>query len=270
MLFSVLKFYITLFNKVIKAQFKTEMVEFIIPNWQAPPQVRAYTTTRQGGCSQFPYASFNLADHVGDDSNAVATNRATLKQLLQLPTEPLWLTQVHGIEAVIAEENGYHCAADASYTHQPHRICVILTADCLPILFCDRKGTQVAAAHAGWRGLAGGILEATVQRFDAKPQDILAWLGPAISAQAFEVGDEVRESFLNHSLQAEPAFHFHRPGHWLADLYLLAKQRLNACGIKEISGGDFCTYTDATRFYSYRRDKITGRMASLIWLTGET
>jgi hypothetical protein len=242
------------------------MIECIIPNWCVPSQVRSYTTTRQGGCSQSPYTSFNLADHVGDDPNAVIANRATLKQTLQLPTEPIWLTQVHGIETVSAMADCRGCTADASYTRQPNQVCVVLTADCLPVLFCDRKGTQVAATHAGWRGLAAGILEATVQRFSVSPPDILVWLGPAISVQAFEVGEEVREVFIKNSAQAVSAFKFQRTGHWLADLYLLAKQRLHDCGVTEIYGGDFCTYMDATRFFSYRRDKVTGRIASLIWL----
>lgn len=243
------------------------MPEFIVPDWPAPPRIRAYTTTRQGGCSQPPYASFNLADHVGDDPNAVSANRKLLRQKLNLPAEPLWLTQVHGTHTVVAEKTiTPYCSADASYTTEFNRVCVVLTADCLPVLFCDREGTQIAIAHAGWRGLAAGVLESTLAHFNTPPPNILAWLGPAIGATAFEVGNEVREAFIHYLPHVIQAFKAHGTGHWWADLYLLARQRLNHYGVTAIYGGNFCTYTHAEHFYSYRRDKMTGRMASLLWM----
>jgi len=240
------------------------MLKLITPNWPAPAKVKAYTTTRQGGHSRAPYDSLNLGDHVDDDPKAVAANRATLRQ--SLPAEPVWLKQVHSTKIVTANTN---CTADASMTTELDKVCVILTADCLPVLFCDRAGTTVAAVHAGWRGLAGGILEATLQRLNKAPKDILVWLGPAIGPQAFEVGEEVREAFTDHLPEAAQAFKAKGKGHWLADLYLLARQRLAHQSVINVFGGVFCTYTDAERFYSYRRDKITGRMASLIWLNGK-
>jgi polyphenol oxidase len=240
----------------------------LIPNWPAPSVVKAYTTIREGGYSQAPYESFNLADHVGDRPEAVAANRGALIEMLGLPNEPVWLKQVHGIQAVRATEQHRDCEADAVYTTEFEQVCVVMTADCLPVLFCDRAGTRVAAAHAGWRGLANGVLEKSVQALDLPPQDILVWLGPAIGPNAFEVGDEVRETFMAFLPEAAQAFKSTGEGHWLADLYLLARQRLAHEGVTAVYGGDFCTYTDAKRFYSYRRDKVTGRMASLIWLTG--
>ncbi|BAP55764.1 multi-copper polyphenol oxidoreductase, laccase [Thioploca ingrica] len=242
------------------------MLDVITPNWPAPPQVKAYITTRHGGVSHPPYDSFNLAEHVGDDAQAVANNRAILVQTLKLPTEPIWLNQVHGTQAIAAQPAQLNGIADATYTNQAGQICVVLTADCLPVLFCDRYGTTVAAAHAGWRGLAAGILEATLQHFQVPAQDILVWLGPAIGPRVFEVGDEVRTAFIQVLPSAQSAFTPSRPGHWLANLYQLAQQRLSQQGVTHIYGGDFCTYTDQERFYSYRRDKVTGRMASLIWL----
>ncbi len=242
------------------------MLDVITPHWPAPPQVKAYTTTRHGGVSYPPYDSFNLAEHVGDDAQAVATNRTILAETLKLPTEPIWLTQVHSTQAIAAQSTYLNGTADATYTHQTGQICVVLTADCLPVLLCDRQGTTVAAVHAGWRGLAAGILETILQYFQVPAQDILVWLGPAIGPQAFEVGDEVRTAFIQALPLAQAAFTPSRQGHWLANLYQLAQQRLNQQGVTHIYGGDFCTYTDPARFYSYRRDKITGRMASLIWL----
>ena len=241
------------------------MLKFITPNWPAPPQVRAYTTTRYGGCSAPPFDGFNLADHVGDEAGAVAANRTALIKTLKLPSEPVWLKQVHGIQTLSANHNNTNCVADAALATEYGQVCVVLTADCLPVLFCDRAGEKVAAAHAGWRGLAGGVLEATVQHLDVPASDILVWLGPAIGPYAFEVGDEVREAFLDFSPQAASAFKPSRDGHWLADLYLLARQRLAQQGIMAVYGGGFCTYTEIERFYSYRRDKITGRLATLIY-----
>ncbi len=246
------------------------MLELISPQWPAPTRVHAYTTTRRGGSSLPPYDQFNLADHVGDDPAAVTANRLKLQTQLQLPSEPFWLQQVHGTTVVSTYHDGItpHCA-DATYTTQARQVCVVLTADCLPVLFCNRSGTCVAAVHAGWRGLAAGILEETLHQFPESPQNILVWLGPAIGPTAFEVGEEVRNTFISDRPSAIAAFTPNRPGHWLANLYLLARQQLADRGIMTVYGGDFCTYTDNQRFYSYRRDRNTGRMASLIWFDEE-
>lgn len=222
--------------------------------------------------SSKPYASFNLGDHVGDHPIAVAANRAKLGA--SLPAEPLWLKQVHGSGIVTADQTVGVPEADGSCTRQMDCICTVLTADCLPVLLCDRSGTVVAAAHAGWRGLAEGVLEAAVAAMVVDPDEILAWLGPAIGPQAFEVGEEVRQIFMAHDPLAARAFSSsactpnspENSQKWLADIYLLARQRLARVGVKQVSGGGYCTYTDAERFYSYRRDGVTGRMASLIWL----
>jgi len=243
----------------------SNQLTFIAPNWSAPKQVKAYTTTRLGGFSLAPYDGFNLADHVGDDPQCVIKNRILLKKTLHLlPNEPQWLTQIHGIEVADFDKN-VRCA-DAIYTREINQVCVVMTADCLPVLFCNRAGTEVAAAHAGWRGLAQGVLEATIQRFQSPHNEIIAWLAPAISAQAFEVGEEVYDAFVKVLPQARFAFTPTRPKHWLADLYLLARQKLEHIGIKAIYGDNFCTYQNAYQFYSYRRDKVTGRMAHLIWI----
>jgi hypothetical protein len=242
------------------------MLKGITPDWPAPPWVKAYTTTRLGGHSISPYDSFNLADHVGDDPINVAANREQLIHTLNLPSAPLWLTQVHGCCVVAAEASQVGKQADAAYTDQKGQVCAVLTADCLPVLFCDRAGTRVAVAHAGWRGLAAGILEATVRHLEVPPSEILVWLGPAIGPHAFEVGDEVREAFITTLPQAALAFTAHRYHHWLADLYLLARQRLAQHYVTAVYGGNYCTYTDSKHFYSYRRDNVTGRMATLIWL----
>ncbi len=239
-------------------------MELIRPDWPAPPQVQAVSTTRLGGVSQAPYDGLNLGEHVGDDPDAVVMNRKWLRSAL--PAEPLWLKQVHGTDVVRAEAVSPGAEADAAWTTQAQCPCVVMTADCLPVLFCDREGSRVAAAHAGWRGLRAGILEATLFDLGVAPADLLVWLGPAIGPEAYEVGPEVREAFLSESPLAEAAF---RPGandRWLMDIYALARQRLNAFGVTEIYGGDLCTYSDSERFFSYRRDGVTGRMASVIWL----
>lgn len=240
------------------------MGTFIIPDWPAPPNVRALATTRGGGVSAGPYASLNLGDHVGDEPAAVAANRAILRR--QLPAEPLWLRQVHGTRCVVAEEVATAAEADASISFTAGRVCAVLTADCLPVLFCDVGGTAVAAAHAGWRGLLAGVLEKSALALRRSPGEMMAWLGPAIGPAAFEVGDEVRAAFVAHDAAAAGAFVPQGPGKWLCDLYALARQRLAALGIRRIAGGAWCTATDAERFFSYRRDGATGRMASLIWL----
>jgi len=236
---------------------------FVIPDWSAPEQVHAGTTCRQGGVSLPPYDSLNLAQHVGDDPQAVAQNR----QRLALPGEPCWLQQVHGVKvAKLDAPTTDIIEADAAYTRQVGVICAVLTADCLPVLLCDTSGSEVAAIHAGWRGLCDGVIEATVGHFSASTDKLMAWLGPAIGPEVYEIGEEVRQSFVDRDPQATQAFVATRPGHWLMDLYALARQRLQHLGVGQISGGQYCTYQDATRFYSYRRDGITGRMASLIWL----
>lgn len=242
--------------------------DWLIPDWPAPPQVRACTTTRCGGVSRPPYDGLNLGDHVNDDPLAVAENRARVARQLALPGMPRWLDQVHGTQVADAAcvTQGY--TADASYTFEPGVVCAVLTADCLPVLLCDRAGTMVAAAHAGWRGLAAGVIEAVVAVMGAPAGDLLAWLGPAIGPNAFEVGPEVRAAFVGHAPAAEQAFQPSPGGRWLADIYGLARLRLARLGVTAVYGGERCTFTEAEYFYSYRREGVTGRMASLIWLEG--
>lgn len=243
--------------------------DWIEPDWPAPVRVRALVTTRHGGVSAAPYASMNLGAHVGDSPQAVAHNRAVLRACL--PAEPLWLDQVHGVEVVEASagiEGRGVIRADASVATRPGTICAVMTADCLPVLFCDDAGTVVAAAHAGWRGLAAGVLDATVARMGVAPARIIAWLGPAIGPQAFEVGDEVRQVFVAADSAAACAFMpGGNPGKWFADLFLLARLRLAAAGVGQVFGGNVCTYADPLRYFSYRRDGVTGRLASLVWLS---
>jgi len=234
----------------------------IVPDWPAPSRVKSRMTTRDGGVSAAPWASLNLGDHVGDDPAQVAANRARLRQ--HLPSEPGWLKQVHS--ATVVETGAGVPEADASFTRQTGTVSVVLTADCLPVLFCDRAGSVVAAAHAGWRGLADGVLEATVAAMQVSPDEVLAWMGTAIGPQAFEVGDEVRQAFVAQHPEAVAAFHQHLSGKWLADIYQLARIRLNHAGVTAIYGGGRCTFTETDSFFSYRRDGVTGRMASLIWL----
>lgn len=238
--------------------------QFIFPDWPAPTWVRACTTTRVGGASAPPYATFNLAHHVGDALAVVAANRKHLAEALNLPAPPVWLDQIHSARAVdVCHVEG---GADAAYTDRPDQVCAVLTADCLPILLCDRAGSRVAAVHAGWRGLAAGVIENTLHAMPRPATEWMAWLGPAIGPEAFEVGDAVREVFIGYDGVATSAFRPHRPGHWLADIYELARQRLRANGVTQIYGGGWCTVRDAARFYSYRREGVTGRMASLIWI----
>jgi hypothetical protein len=240
----------------------------IQPDWPAPANVHGFMTTREGGASTGPWASFNLGDHVGDDPAQVATNRACLRELL--PAEPAWLRQVHSAR-VVEIGPGYddNPEADASFTREPGRVCAVLTADCLPVLFCDRAGTLVAAAHAGWRGLADGILESTVLAMQADPAELLVWLGAAIGPDAFEVGDDVRQAFVAGHAEAAAAFVPHPAtgaGKWLADIYELARIRLRRAGVAAVYGGGHCTFGEPDSFFSYRRDGVTGRLASLIWL----
>ena len=237
--------------------------EFIQPDWPAPRSVHALSTTRQSGVSIGPYASLNLGEHVGDDPQAVAANRKRVQRELGHAV-PRWLKQVHGVRVARDGESTQE-PADAAVTAEPGTACVIMTADCLPLIFCDRHGTRVAAAHAGWRGLAAGVLEATLQSMGTT--DVLAWMGPAIGPKAYEVGPEVREAFVRHSAEAVEAFLPGRAeGKWWCDLYMLARQRLEASGVKAVYGGGFCTFTDRERFFSFRRDGESGRMATLVWL----
>jgi YfiH family protein len=238
----------------------------IVPDWPAPARVRAVTTTRYGGVSRGPYGSLNLADHVGDDPDDVRRNRLAVQQQLMLSAPPVWLHQIHGNSVLDAANCGEQPSGDASFSRQIGVVCAVLTADCLPVLFCDRQGTRVAAAHAGWRGLAAGVLESTVRALAVDPGQLLAWLGPAIGPGAFEVGGEVRQAFVDWQAGAGRAFAVRENGHWSADLYVLARMRLASVGVSAVFGGGFCTFRDRERFYSYRRDDTTGRMASLIWL----
>lgn len=244
----------------------------ILPDWPAPAHVLALATTRQGGVSAPPWDSLNLGDHVGDESSAVAENRSALGHLLPPGSRIQWLEQVHGNAVVRAAGEGASLpTADASWSDQPGVACAVLTADCLPVLLCDRAGTVVASAHAGWRGLLAGVIEQTVAALPAAPADLLAWLGPAIGPAAFEVGSEVREAFCaasGASAREHACFRVSAlaADHWVADLYALARLRLYRLGIQAIYGGGYCTVRDVRRFYSYRRDGQTGRMASLIQL----
>lgn len=245
-------------------------IETIKPDWPAAKNIHAISTTRNiiqnTGSSEGLYACLNLAQHVEDNSAHVQLNRELLKNQLSLPQEPLWLDQVHGKQVANAGlPTGI--SADASYSLVANQVCAVMTADCLPVLICNRKGDKVAAAHAGWRGLVGGVIEATVESLDENVEELLVWLGPAIGPQAFEVGAEVRKAFTDDLAQSAKSFIENRPGHYLADIYQLARLRLNRIGIKAIYGGEHCTYTDADHFYSYRRDGKTGRQVSLIWFS---
>ena len=240
--------------------------DFLLPDWPAPANVRAVVTTRRGGVSPPPYDTFNLATHVEDDPRAVAANRARLIEALALPAEPLWLNQIHGTGVVDAASAAQGGDADGAFATAPGVVCAVMTADCLPVLLCDRSGTRVAAAHAGWRGLLGGVVEAAAAALDRPAHELLAWLGPAIGPDAFEVGEEVRAAFLADDPGAGAAFRPSPAGRWLADIYALARRRLARMGVTSVHGGGLCTLNDAERFYSYRRDGRTGRMASLIWL----
>ncbi|HVV68801.1 MAG TPA: peptidoglycan editing factor PgeF [Gammaproteobacteria bacterium] len=247
------------------------MLHYLFPNWPAPAHIKACTSLRFDGVSEGPYASFNLGKG-GDSPEAVIANRQRLMAELNLIHEPVWLKQVHGTHAIQADTmHAQSTEADASFTSVPNIVCAVITADCLPLLLCNTAGDQVAAIHAGWRGLAAGIIENTLSHLKQPQDQWLAWLGPAIGPSMFEVGEEVRQAFLQHDPKAQTAFKAKSHDKWLADLYALAKQRLHACGVSRIYGGGFCTYSDASRFYSYRRGQgKTGRMASLIWLQGNT
>jgi YfiH family protein len=245
------------------------MINYLKPKWNAPSRVHALTTLRTGGFSTGAYASFNLGDHVGDDAAAVTKNRQKLCQVLALQREPLWLKQVHGTQVINWTnelETSVAYEADACFTRLEDHPCVVLTADCLPVVICDRAGTVVAAVHAGWKGLLSGVIEATVRAMNVPGETLLAWMGPAIGPLAFEVDDAVRNQFIAVDPQAKRAFKPGKAGKWLADIFLLGKQRLNNVGVTAVFGGYACTYTKADQFFSFRRDKDTGRLATLIWL----
>ncbi|MCZ4305329.1 peptidoglycan editing factor PgeF [Zoogloeaceae bacterium G21618-S1] len=240
--------------------------DLLIPEWPAPPRVKALMTTRAGGVSAGCFSSLNLGNHVGDDPLVVAQNRREITHLL--PSAPIWLSQVHGVQCVTADRVPPGTTADASVTREPEVVCAVMTADCLPVIFCDLGGTVVAAAHAGWRGLLAGVLESTLARMDVPPNEVIAWLGVAIGPDAFEVGDEVRRAFVENDADAGVAFKpANTDGKWLADLYTLARRRLAACGVRQVYGGTLCTLADSQRFFSYRRDGQTGRMAAMVWLS---
>lgn len=240
--------------------------DLLTPGWPAPANVKAVCSTRAGGCSAGPYQSLNLGGHVGDSAQAVSHNRQLFQAMAAMPDQPVWLNQTHSTRCItLLSTTPDNVDADASFSRQPGLVCTVMTADCLPILICNRAGTEIAAVHAGWRGLCDGIIENTLQLF-SQPADCMAWLGPAISQAAFEVGDEVRQAFINQDPAAAVAFIAGSEGKWLGDLYMLARQRLANFGVSAIYGGNYCTYSQRSEFFSYRRDGQTGRMASAIWL----
>jgi YfiH family protein len=242
------------------------MIDLIAPEWPVPRHVRAVSTTRGGGVSGVPYDSLNLAHHVGDAADCVKENRRRLCNQLGIEVEPLWLNQVHGANVVMARTAVDYPLGDAVVSDQAGPACVILTADCLPVLFASTDGTRVGAAHAGWRGMVAGVLEATVAAMAVPPRELLVWFGPAIGPGHFEVGAEVRAAFVNLDPAAAAAFRVNARGRWQADLYRLARQHLNRAGIDAIYGGGRCTFEEADLFFSYRRDGECGRMATLIWI----
>ncbi len=242
--------------------------KIIIPDWPAPEHVKAFSTTRFGGVSHGAYESNNLALHVGDNEPDVLKNRALLEANFNLSSTPFWLNQTH--TTTVVEVGDKERGADASVSRKVGDVCAVMTADCLPILLCDAQGEQVAAIHAGWRGLLNGIIENTLQCFSVDGRDIIAWLGPAIGPAAFEVGDEVKDFFVRRDSAALNAFQPQTENKWLANIYELAKLRLKKAGVESIFGGEFCTFhdviNDTSLFYSYRRDNVCGRMATLVWL----
>lgn len=236
-------------------------------DWPAPANVRAWVTERSGSGAR--YAALNLATHVGDAAANVAANRARLRAALDLPSEPVWLEQVHGTRVLDLDTEPVE-AADGAVTARAGVVCTVLTADCLPVLLCDRFGRRVGVAHAGWRGLLNGVLPAAVRALGSVPAEVLAWLGPAIGPSAYEVGADVREAFVAREPSAASRFSANARGRWQADLYGLARDSLARAGVGAVYGGGFCTFTDATRFFSHRREAPCGRMATLIWLESTT
>jgi len=243
--------------------------QHVLPaDWPAPENIRACTTLRTGGVSFNTFESWNLADHVADDADSVFKNRTILVDRLNIPTSPIWLQQVHGVNIFQVEPGVTKDlpTADGSYTDQKDLVCCVLTADCLPVLITNIQGSEVAAIHAGWRGLAKGVVEVALKQFNSKREDLLVWLGPAIGPEVFEVGEEVRSAFLCHDPDAHKAFMRSKNDTLLANIYQLARQRLQIAGVTRVFGGDYCTFTEDDKFFSYRRHAITGRMASLIWM----
>jgi len=239
---------------------------WIVPDWPAPARVRAFVTTREGGMSAGEYASLNLGTKSGDDPARVAANRQAVQA--HLPSLPCWLTQVHGTAVANLDRagEGESVVADAAVTSVARRVAVVLTADCLPVFLCREDGSRIGVAHAGWRGLAAGVLENVVSSLGSDPSRVLAWLGPAIGPRAYEVGSEVREAFASSHGEAASAFASRGEEKHMADLYALARLRLAKAGVESVSGGSFCTYTEQERFFSYRRERKSGRMGAFIWI----
>jgi YfiH family protein len=244
---------------------------YLFPNWPGKPDnVHAYTTLRGSNNSKFNgYGEFNLATHVGDDSQAVESNRLQLIDDLRLPSPPVWLDQIHSDKVIYAGQQSYAPEmlpkADAIFSSEKDVVCAVLTADCLPVFFCNQSGTEIAVAHAGWRGLHAGVLSKTIENMKSAADKIFAYLGPAIGPKSFEVGEDIFYAFIEKNSANQAAFIENKAGHYLCDIYQLARIELQSMGVTHIDGGDFCTFSDE-RFYSYRKQKITGRMASLIWL----
>jgi YfiH family protein len=242
-------------------------IEIIEAKWNSPSRVKALCTTRRGGFSQPPYDSLNLATHVGDDDQTVLQNRELLRNSLHLPAEPCWLEQTHSTRVVNLESDSSRLA-DAAITREADTIAIVMTADCLPILLCNRSGTEVAVIHAGWRGLVDGVIESAVNGMNSPADQILAWIGPGISQQCFEVGSEVRDLFIAKNNDDESYFVANRPAHWLCDLYGLATAAMTRLEVAEISRTSNCSFSEDSHYFSYRRNAITGRMASMIWIDG--
>ena len=245
-------------------------IKLIRPDWPAPENVSAVATTRQGGISVAPFDGFNLATHVGDELATVKANRALLHRQLDLPSKPCWLNQTHSNRVTLLnDDNDYQCDSDAAISRKKGQIAVVMTADCLPILLCNRDGSEVAAIHAGWRGLADDIISNTLSKMSSDASQLMAWIGPAISQRRFEVGEDVYRLFADKNRNSTAFFNANRPGHWLCDLSGLAEQALSQNGITQIHLSGWCSYENASRFYSYRRNKVTGRMACLIWINSD-
>ena len=246
---------------------RSPSIELIRPDWNAPPKIAAFCTTRVGGVSTAPFDQLNLAGHVGDRDSAVRANREVLMEQLNLVNQPCWLNQTHSTRVeTIVDAGHYDANVDAAITRQVNTIAVVMTADCLPILLCDREGSEVAAIHAGWRGLADGIIQATLASMASPASELMAWIGPAIGQNRFEVGDEVYQKFIDQESRAKNRFIANRRGHWLCDLSGLAADLLKQSCLHAVKQSGMCSYENESRFYSYRREKVSGRMASLIWI----
>jgi hypothetical protein len=257
----------------LERRLRAEGLDWIVPRLADQAHLRALVTTRAGGVSTGEYGSMNLARHSGDDPRAVAENRRRLEAFL--PSPPIWLEQVHGVAVAVLDRVAptARIIADGAVTRTPGIVVAVQTADCLPVLFADRNGTAVGIAHAGWRGLAAGVLEATLSALQAlgvPAQDVNAWIGPGIGQRAFEVGADVHAAFCERDPASAAAFVPVRPGKWQADLYALARARLAIAGVGAVTGGSFCTHDEPARFFSYRRSPQSGRMASLVWLERDT